>query len=175
MRRRSLFRGRLHSSDVQASSAKSGERAWPGLKAAKPIVNFLRGAAEINPAVFSLKDWCQHGLRTVLLARFNRAGLKCPQGLDHQIGAHRRQLRRQRFGGVVFRNRELSLQKDVASIEAFGNPHGRHAGNPLAIRNCPLDWRRAAIFWQPLSVQSYFAEFLKLQQPGWYYAAIADY
>ena len=88
------------------------------------LIDFGGGAGEIDEAVFLFQDGSEGGLRVVLRARMDRAGLQGAQSFDHEIGADGGQARGEGFGGVVGRDGEFLLQEDVAGVEAGVDAHG---------------------------------------------------
>ena len=125
-------------------------------------------------AVFFFQDWGEGGLRVVLRARMNGAGLQAAQGFDHEIGADGGEARGEGFGGVVGGDGKFLLQEDVAGVEAGVDAHGGDAGDGFAVGDGPLNRRGAAIFREQRGVQVDVAERREIEHPLGNDAAVAD-
>ena len=87
-------------------------------------------------------------MRVVLRRGRERARIEPLQRLDEQRGAQLGEARAEGHRGVRRADRRGRLQQHVAGIEAGIDAHRGHAGRGLAVRDRPLDRRRATILWQ---------------------------
>ena len=98
------------------------------------------------------QDGRQRCARVILRNRPDCAGFQTAQRLHQQAGAQLGQSRRQGQRRIFRKDLHFSLQQNVTGIEAFVQQHGAYAGDALAVRNGPLNRRRAAILGQQRSM-----------------------
>ena len=75
--------GNGHAMDDQLLLAESGECAWPGLKSAPAIVDFVRGApGKVDPAVFAVEERREGRGLVILGLRLDRAARQTGECFD---------------------------------------------------------------------------------------------
>ena len=144
------------------------------MEAANAVKEIAGRAGKVHQAIFFLQDGREAGLRVVLWARLNAAGLELSQSLDDEFGANDGQAWSQGFGGIIGRDGEFLLKQDVAGVEAGVDTHGGDPGDGFAVGDGPLDGRGTPIFREQRGVQIDVAEGRKLEHPLGNDAAVAD-
>src|SRR5882762_11919551 len=171
---RSVRIGRFRGPYVQVLASKRRECPGPGLEAAQAVPDLGGGGVEKELTVFLLKNRSERGLPVILGTGADCAGLQTSESLHHQLGADRRQFRRDPFGGISRADGALALEEDVAGVEARINTHGRDPGDGLSTRDGPLDGRRAPILWQKGCMHVKVAKGWKVDHPLRDDAAVAN-
>src|SRR5262249_1179203 len=139
--------------------------AGPGLEPASSVRDPLGAVVPINPAVFALQHRCIRRLSVILCFRFNESPLNQRQGLGQKVSTEARnpdsKLRSRLVGAYV----DASRGQHRTSIHPCIHLHDGDAGLFFSVRNCPVYWRGASVFWQQRGVNIYAAKSRYREQP----------
>ncbi len=128
---------------------------------------------EVHAAVLTIEQRSERSERMVLRLGLNLSRGKPSQGFDHQRRARFGHPIKQIRGRLFLTDFDCLLLQNWPGVESLFKQHGGVAGEGVAVRNGPLDWCSAAVFWQQRPVQVDAAKPRKCQHPRRNDAAIS--